>query len=367
MQITTKTNFESFKKALSLQPDQVIQIIKDSNLKGRGGANFSTGLKLESTRKSSEKNKIIICNADEGEPGTFKDKMILTENPEALIEGIAIAAYAIGSDTCYIYLRGEYESLRNKIKATIKRYKKELDKISLNIEIVIGAGAYICGDETAIMNSIQELRGEPRAKPPYPVETGLYGLPTSINNVETLTNIPFIFKKGWKDLRLFSLSGNLKKPGIYELPMGIKAKELIDLGKPKNKIKALFFGCAGGCVPYKDSLSLDPDTIHDMGAMLGSCTIIAVDEKQSIPKICKNIAEFFVHESCGKCTPCREGNFRVLKILEKIIAKKATKKDFDALEDLADFINKTSLCGLGQASNIHIKTALQYFKEEFKC
>jgi NADH:ubiquinone oxidoreductase subunit F (NADH-binding) len=366
MQITQNTNFESFKKAASMPPEEVIQIIKDSNLKGRGGANFSTGIKWECTRNCDNSDKILICNADEGEPGTFKDKMIMTKNPDILIEGIAIAAYAIDAKRCFIYLRGEYAHLRKNLEDSIAKHAKELEKINLNIDIIMGAGAYICGDETAIMNSIQELRGEPRTKPPYPVEKGLCDCPTSINNVETLANVPLILEGGWKDMRLFSLSGNLENPGVYELPLGVTAGDLISLGKPKTDIKALFFGCAGGCIPYAPETKLDPETINKMGAMLGSCTVIAVGKEQSIVKICRNIAEFFVHESCGKCTPCREGNYHVLQILDKILEKTATADDFTALEDLASFINKTSLCGLGQASNIHIKTALKYFREEFR-
>ena len=365
MQITKKTEFKGFRKALSLQPEQVIDMIKISGLKGRGGANFPTGVKWESTRKAANPNKVIICNADEGEPGTFKDKFIIKSNPEVLIEGIAIAAYAIGAKQAFIYLRAEYDYLKKKILAEIKKHKKDLDKIKLNIEIVMGAGAYICGDETAIMNSIEEIRGEPSPKPPYPVECGLCTLPTSINNVETLSNIPHIMLGYWKDLRLFSLSGNVENAGVYERPLGTKAKEIIDKGKPKNKIKALFFGCAGGCVPYDPELVLDIDNIRKKGAMLGSCTIIAVDKKQKIPKVCRNIAQFFVHESCGKCTPCREGNYRVLEILNKVISKKAGNDDRSALNDLADMINKTSLCGLGQASNNHIKPALDNFRVDF--
>ena len=365
MQITQKTEFKAFEKAVSMKPEEVIRIVKDSGLKGRGGANFPAALKWQAARNSHNPMKIVICNADEGEPGTFKDKFIIKNNPCTLIEGIAIASYAVGANLAYIYLRGEYEYLRKSLEEVIKKYSDRLSKIDLKIEIVMGAGAYICGDETAIMNSIQELRGEPCAKPPYPVEKGLCDFPTSINNVETLANVPLIINGNWKDMRLFSLSGDVENPGIYELPLGITGKELIGKAGPKKDIKALFFGCAGGCVPYSPDMILDTDNMKQMGAMLGSCTVIAINSDKSIPKICKNIAEFFVHESCGKCTPCREGNFRVLQILNKIISKTATKKDMECLEDLANFINKTSLCGLGQASNIHIKTALQYFKQEF--
>ncbi len=365
MQITQKINLQAFKKALSLQPEQVIEIVKKAGLRGRGGANFLTGLKWECTRSCAESRKILICNADEGEPGTFKDKFILEHNPETLIEGIAIAGYATAAKLAYIYLRAEYGYLRKSLEKSIKKYAKELDRIGLRIEIVMGAGAYICGDETAIMNSIEEQRGEPSPKPPYPVESGLCSCPTSINNVETLTNVPLILAGQWQNKRLFSVSGSVNKPGVYEMPLGILAKELVEQAEPREEIKALFFGCAGGCVPYSPDLILDVDSIKEYGAMLGSCTVIAVGKSVPMPKICRNIAEFFVHESCGKCTPCREGNFRALQILNRIVEKKTGQEDISALEDLANFINKTSLCGLGQASNNHIKTALEYFRDEF--
>lgn len=365
MQIETKTNFNSFEKALEMGPEQVIEEVKKAGLVGRGGAGFPTALKWEFTRKSESDGKILVCNADEGEPGTIKDRHIITKNPETLIEGIAIAAYAIGAQTAFIYLRGEYENLMPQLQQAIDDNRHQLEKISLELSIVEGAGAYICGDETAIMNSIEELRGEPRTKPPYPAESGIYGLPTAINNVETLTNVPIILEGGWKDLRLFSLSGNVTKPGVYELPLGTTAKKLVGLGKPREKIKALFFGAAGGCIPYKANTKLDPETIKVKGAMLGSCTVIAVDKKQSIPEICRQIAKFFVHECCGRCVPCREGNYRVLKIIEKVIAGQATEEDMSLLEDLAHFIDKTSFCGLGQSSDNHIRTALTYFRKEF--
>jgi len=366
MQIKKDTGFNSFKKAVSLPGEEVIKLVTDSGLKGRGGANFPTGKKWQCTRECDNPEKILICNADEGEPGTFKDKFILTNNPSVLIEGMAIAAHAVDAKLAFIYLRGEYDYLKKSLEKIIKKHSKELKQIGLKIEIVMGAGAYICGDETAIMNSIEEFRGEPNPKPPYPVEVGLCECPTSINNVETLSNIPLIIDGNWQDLRLFSLSGDVEKPGVYELPMGITGGDLLELGKSKGDTKALFFGCAGGCVPFSNDLVLDTDTIKKMGAMLGSCTVIVANRHRSIPEICKGIAEFFVHESCGKCTPCREGNYRVLQILNRIIEKNATDSDLGALKDLGDMINKTSLCGLGQASNTHIRTALKFFGDEFE-
>lgn len=368
MQIDTKTDFRSFDSAIKLKPAKLIEKIKKSGLKGRGGAGFPTGLKFEFTAKEKNENKILICNADEGEPGTFKDRYIIYHNPDLLIEGIAIAAYAIGAKRAYIYLRIEYDYLKEKLEKAIKKRKKHFDKINLKLDIFEGAGAYVCGDETAILNSIEGKRGEPRNKPPFPAQHGVWGLPTCIDNVATLANIPLILqdKPKWQELYLFSLSGNLQRPGVYESKKGIKAKELIQKGEPSEKIKALFFGAAGGCVPYSDNLILDDDSIKKKGAMLGSCTIIAISKSQSIPQICKNIAQFFVHESCGKCTPCREGNYRQLQLLEKICAGEATKQDLVLLEELATMINTTSFCGLGKASNTHILTALKYFKKEFE-
>jgi NADH:ubiquinone oxidoreductase subunit F (NADH-binding) len=368
MQIDTKTDFKSFEAAIKQKPEKIIQLIKKSGLTGRGGANFPTGLKWEFTAKEKNKNKVLICNADEGEPGTFKDRYIIYHNPDLLIEGIAIAAYAIGAKRAYIYLRIEYEYLREKLEQDIKKRKKYLDKIGLKLDIFEGAGAYVCGDETAILNSIEGKRGEPRNKPPFPAQFGVWGLPTCIDNVATLANVPLILVKSkkWQELNLFSLSGNLQRPGVYEFKKGIKSKTLIQKGEPEEKIKALFFGAAGGCVPYSDNLILDDEAIKKKGAMLGSCTVIAVSKSQSIPHLCKNIQQFFVHESCGKCVPCREGNFRQLQLLERICAGDATNQDLILLEELATMINQTSFCGLGKASNTHILTSLKYFKKEFE-
>lgn len=363
MQILTKTDFSSFEKVLKKNPEEIIEIVKGSGLSGRGGANFPVGIKWELARKAKGKEKILICNADEGEPGTFKDKFILDNNPELLVEGIAIAAYAVGAKRACIYLRGEYRYLKDRLEKIIQRYQQQLDRIGLQLSLFLGAGAYICGDETAIMNSIEGKRGEPRAKPPYPAERGLFGLPTCINNVETLANVPPVIKGGWKDLHLFSLSGDVSAPGVYELPLGVKAKMLIGKDRPK----ALFFGCAGGCVPYQQEMALDCKTVSSKGAMLGSGAVIAAGRERSIPKICRNMAQFFVHESCGYCAPCREGNYRILELLNKFVDKKASREDLKMLMDLAELVKKASFCGLGQSSANHILTALKYFPEEFKC
>lgn len=366
MKILQKSKWKAFNESLKLKPRGVIKKIKDSGLTGRGGAEFPTGKKWEVVVNTGSKEKYLICNAHESEPGTFKDRFIIENNPQNIIEGMAIASYALGINNAFIYLKHEYKHLEKNLKKVISSSKSKLKKINLNIEIIIGAGAYICGETTAIIDSIEGLRGEPRKKPPYPSQEGLYGKPTCINNVETLANIPLIFidDKWNNNLRLFSLSGNIKKPGVYELPLGISVKELLLKANPANKVKCLYFGCSGGCIPPKGSL--EKEEIQGKGAFLGNCSVIVVDNKNNIVDIAKNIAEFFVHESCGKCTPCREGTFRILEILEKISDKKAAKKDLQLLEELAALISETSFCGLGKNSAFHIKTALKHFRKDFE-
>jgi len=366
-QSLVKTGWKSFETAITKKPEEVISMVKNSGLTGRGGAHFSTGMKWEFTSKAEGSEKYLICNADEGEPGTFKDRLIIKKNPETLIEGIAIASYAVGAKKAYIYLRGEYDYLKKKLQKAIDESKLHTEKIGLTVSIVTGAGAYICGDETAIMNSIKGLRGEPRVKPPFPAQKGLWQSPTCINNVETLANVPLLFNEGWKkELRLFSISGNIKKPGVYEFPLGITIGKILKKVKPTEKIKAFYFGCAGGCVPADEKTKLDVETIKSTGAMLGSCTLVLVGENHSIPSVSQNIAEFFVHESCGKCTPCREANPRILEILQKINSGKGKKEDIQLLDELADFVTNASLCGLGQSCATHIKTELKYFRDEFE-
>ena len=362
MKILTKTRLEALKKAKQLGQKKTLELIKSSGLSGRGGANFLTGQKWEFAL-ANLKPRYLICNADEGEPGTFKDRFIIENNPELLIEGILIASYVLETDNNnYIYLRGEYSYLKNKLLKAIKKLKAKN-----KIKIISGAGAYICGEETAIIRSIAGFRGEPWTRPPYPASKGLFDRPSVINNVETLANIPLVLTdKEWnKDLRLFSLSGNVSKPGIYELPLGTRLSELIDLGKPSKKPKAVYFGAFGGMIAYSDT-SLDYKSISEKGAMLGSCTVIVVDETQSILDTATIMAKFFEYESCGKCTPCREGNMRILELLQKISQRKASKNDLELLKELAEMIKETSLCGLGQSSTNHVLTALKYFGKEFE-
>lgn len=366
MQILRKTNLKAFEKAKKLGQKELIDLIKEKNLLGRGGASFPAGQKWEMALNAPADDKYVICNADEGEPGTFKDKFILINNPEIVIEGILIAALAINAKQAFIYLRGEYDYLKKSLEKTIKDVIKKTGA-KTKIDIILGAGAYICGDETAIISSIEGERGQPRNKPPFPVTKGLFGKPTVINNVETLANVPLavLFDDWNRDLRLYSLSGNVSKPGVYELPLGTSLCKLIKMGKPKNKVKAVYFGCFGGCLPYCE-IKLTPENVCGKECMLGACTVVVVDEKHSIVDVATNIAKFYEYESCGKCTPCREGSMRVLALLENISMGKAKKEDLETLQELAEVIHETSFCGLGQTSTVHLLTALKYFKKEFE-
>ena len=365
MQILRKSDWVGFKKTLNINRRKVINKVKESGLKGRSGSNFLTGLKWELMGKGT---RYLICNADEGEPGTFKDKFILEKNPLILIEGIAIASYAMDIHTAFIYLRGEYSYLKPKLERMIKSSERYLKKINLKIKIVLGAGSYLCGEETSILESIEGNRPVVRQKPPYPPNAGLYGKPTCINNVETLANIPLIFLGGWnKNLELYSLSGDLKKPGVYEIKTGTCLKKIISIGKPKTEPKVIYFGGAGGCLPYQrfENLSVDYKKISELGCMLGARGLIVGGKNRSIIELSKIINEFFLHESCGYCTPCREGNFRIWELLEKISRRRGEKSDLKLLEKLACHISDTSFCNLGISSTTYLKCGLKYFRDEF--
>lgn len=367
MQILEKMDMEGWKKANSMKPDEIIKLMVDKGLLGRGGACFPTGKKWDFALQQESDEKYLICNADEGEPGTFKDKFVMENNPENMIEGILIACYTIGANQAYIYLRREYRYLQEKLQALIDEMILKAGT-EIKIDIILGAGAYICGAETAIINSIMGNRGQPYVKPPYPAVEGLFGKPTVIDNVETLANVPQVLAKDdWDpNLRLFSLSGNLKKPGVYELELGISLASLVKMGEPEGKIKAIYFGCAGGCLPFSQKWKINPEIINTTGCMLGSCTIIAVGEKQNIVDMASIIAKFFEYESCGKCTPCREGTMRALALLERISLGYANLKDIELLEELCSVIRDSSLCGLGKSATTHILTALKHFKKEFE-
>lgn len=374
----------------TLTPQEVIEIIKKSGLRGRGGAGFPTGVKWEYASKVDAPQKYVICNADEGDPGAFMDRSIIEGNPHAIVEAMAIAGYAIGASKGFVYLRAEYplagERLSNAIQKATERglIGKNIfgSNFSFELEIKFGAGAFVCGEETALMHSIEGKRGEPRLKPPYPAESGLYGCPTVINNVETLANVAQIINKGaeWfssigtedsKGTKVFALTGKIKNSGLIELPMGTTIREIIyDIGGgiPNGKrFKAVQMGGpSGGCIPaeYLDT-PIDYKSLTELGSMMGSGGMIVVDEDSCMVDLAKFFLQFTCDESCGKCTPCRIGNRRILEILTKITDGEATMEDLEKLEELCDYVKSNSLCGLGQTSPNPVLSTLRYFKDEY--
>jgi len=378
------------KVVTSMSQDDVIKLIKESGLRGRGGAGFPTGNKWEFTKVVEAPQKYVICNADEGDPGAFMDRSIIESNPHAIIEAMAICGYAIGASQGYVYLRAEYplagERLQQAIDETTKRgiLGKNIfgSDFCFTLEIKYGAGAFVCGEETALMRSIEGNRGEPTLKPPYPAERGLYGCPSVINNVETLANIAQIINNGaeWynsigseksKGTKVFALTGKIKNSGLIELPMGTTIREIIyDIGGgiPNNrKFKAVQMGGpSGGCIPaeYQDT-PIDYESLKQLGSMMGSGGMIVMDEDTCMVDIARFFLEFSVDESCGKCTPCRIGNKRMLDILTKICEGKGKMEDIDELESLAKYVCSNSLCGLGQCSPNPVLSTLRYFKDEY--
>ena len=374
----------------SMTQEEVIKTIQESGLRGRGGAGFPTGNKWEFTRVVDVPQKYVICNADEGDPGAFMDRSIIESNPHAIIEAMAICGYAIGASKGYVYLRAEYplagERLQNAIDEATQRglLGKNIFGSNFSFELAIkyGAGAFVCGEETALMQSIEGKRGEPVLKPPYPAEKGLYGCPTVINNVETLANIAQIINNGaaWfnsigtadsKGTKVFALTGKINNSGLIELPMGTTIREIIyDIGggiPNGKKFKAVQMGGpSGGCIPaeYIDT-AIDYKSLNDLGAMMGSGGMIVVDESSCMVDLAKFFLQFTCDESCGKCTPCRIGNKRILEILTKITDGKATMADLDKLEELCHYVKSNSLCGLGQTSPNPVLSTLKYFRDEY--
>jgi NADH-quinone oxidoreductase subunit F len=367
MQILRQTNLQALKLTREIGPEKTLEILDKKNLVGRGGANFSLAKKWRMAKSNKSKGIFLICNADEGEPGTFKDKFIIKNNPETFIEGILIAAYVLNAKRAFIYLRNEYNSLRKELEEKIKSIL-EKSKMKLQIEIIRGAGAYICGEETAIEQSIMGYRGQAMYKPPYPTDKGLWGKPTVLNNVETLTCVPqALLYDDWNpNIRLFSLSGDIENPGVYEWELGVKMSTILDTVKPKQEIKAISFGCFGGIMPLNKNSQINTGTICKEDCQHGAFTIIFIGKDRNIVDICLSIAKFYTYESCGKCTPCREGTIRILNILKKIRDKKAIEKDLEFLKEISKHIKETSLCGLGQSSTNHILTSLEHFKGDYE-
>ncbi len=381
-----------FSKCLeSLSPKDVAAEIKAAGLRGRGGGGFSTGLKWEIAANQPGDQKYIVCNADEGDPGAFMDRSILEGDPHSVIEGMAIAAYAIGASQGYVYVRAEYP-------LAIKRLQRAVDQaneagllgknilgsgFSFDLELKYGAGAFVCGEETALLRSIEGGRGEPTSKPPYPAEKGLYGKPTVINNVETLANVAQILRKGsaWfasigsersKGTKVFALAGKVNNVGLVEVPMGISLREIIyEIGggiKNGKKFKAVQTGGpSGGCIPVQDlDLKIDYESLSAEGSMMGSGGMIVMDEDNCMVNIAKFYLDFTMEESCGKCTPCRVGNKRIYEMLTDITEGRGTMEHLDKLVSLGTVIQDTALCGLGQTAPNPVLSTLKFFRDEYE-
>jgi NADH-quinone oxidoreductase subunit F len=387
--------YEMFRKTLGMSPDEVTNEVKKSKLRGRGGACFPTGLKWTFMPKGNDKPKYLAVNGDESEPGSFKDRQIFEYNPHQLIEGILIAGYAIGLKAGYIYIRGEYHKWVNLMQKAIDEayeqgYLGEGMKskfgttFTMDVYVHKGAGAYICGEETSLMNSIEGWRGYPRFKPPFPAQYGLWGMPTTVNNVETIANVPAIFKITADEYLkigaptqpgtlLYGVSGNVIRSGVYELPTGISLKELIyDIcgGIPGGKaIKAVIPG--GSSMPpltadEVDVAMMDEDSLSKIGSHIGTAGVMVMDEDTDIVKITKRIAHFYHHESCGQCTPCREGTGWMEKILDRILKGDATSKDLDLLVSVANNIEGRTICALGDAAAWPVRGFVTKFRADFE-
>ena len=375
----------------AMSKEEVIDIVKESGLRGRGGGGFPTGRKWEATKNSKGERKFVICNADEGDPGAFMDRAILEGDPHSVLEAMAICGYAIGAHEGFIYIRAEYPLAVSRLKIAIEQAKEIglLGKNILNtgfdfdIEIRYGAGAFVCGEATALIHSIEGLRGEPTLKPPRTAENGLWNMPTCVNNVETFANINPIINKGagWyssigtkrsSGTKVFALAGKIENVGLVEVPMGIKLEEIIEeIGggvKDGKKLKAVQTGGpSGGCIPAKlKNIPIEYDTLTEIGSMMGSGGMIVMDEDNCMVNLAKFYLEFTVEESCGKCTPCRIGNKKLLEILEKITEGIATEEDLIKLEELSNTIRNTSLCGLGESAPNPILSGLRYFRDEYE-
>ncbi|MBE6640629.1 MAG: NADH-quinone oxidoreductase subunit NuoF [Ruminococcaceae bacterium] len=383
--------YQALGKVLTeMKPQEVIDLIKASGLRGRGGAGFPTGMKWQFAANQPAGKKYVCCNADEGDPGAFMDRSILEGDPHALIEAMAIAGYAIGSDQGYVYVRAEYPIAVKRLEIALKQAREYglLGKdifgsgFNFDIELRLGAGAFVCGEETALMTSIEGKRGEPRPRPPFPAVKGLFGRPSILNNVETYANIAQIILNGadWfksmgteksSGTKVFALGGKIKNTGLVEVPMGTTLREIIyEIGggiPDGKKFKAAQTGGpSGGCIPEKHiDTPIDFENLAAIGSIMGSGGLIVMDEDNCMVDIAKFFLEFTVDESCGKCTPCRVGTVRMLEILDKITSGNGTLEDIDKLEELCNYVKSASLCGLGQTAPNPVLSTLQYFRDEY--
>jgi NADH-quinone oxidoreductase subunit F len=384
--------YASARKVLTeMTPEKTTVIIKDSGLRGRGGAGFPTGLKWEICSRKQSNKKYIICNADEGDPGAFMDRSVLEGNPHSVMEGMIIGAYAIGAGEGYVYVRAEYPLAVYRLKKAISQARERGflgnnifgKDFSFDIKIKLGAGAFVCGEETALIASIEGRRGMPRARPPFPVDSGLWGRPTVINNVETLANVPHIISRGaeWfssygtensKGTKVFALTGKVKNTGLIEVPFGITLREIIyDIGggiEGGRTLKAVQTGGpSGGCIPADVlDIQVDYESLAQAGSIVGSGGMVVLDETDCMVNTAKFFLEFTQAESCGKCTPCRIGTKRVLEILDRITSGNGKEGDIESLEELSQYIKSASLCGLGMTAPNPVLSTLRYFRDEYE-
>jgi bidirectional [NiFe] hydrogenase diaphorase subunit len=373
-----------------MTPKDVVESITKSGLRGRGGAGFPTGLKWATVAKTPSQQKYVICNADEGDPGAFMDRSVLESDPHSVVEGMAIAAYAVGANQGFIYVRAEYPLAIARLQNAIKQAKQQdllgsgifESPFNFNIDLRIGAGAFVCGEETALMASVEGKRGTPRPRPPFPAESGLWNSPTLINNVETFANVPAIVRKGaeWfagigteksKGTKVFALAGKITNTGLIEVPMGTPLRKIVEVmggGAPDGgKIKAVQTGGpSGGCIPAEAlDTPVDYESLSKLGSIMGSGGMIVMDETTRMVDVARFFMEFCMDESCGKCIPCRAGTVQMHNLLTKILDRKATVRDLQMLEDLCDMVRNTSLCGLGQTSPNPVLSTLRFFRKEY--
>jgi bidirectional [NiFe] hydrogenase diaphorase subunit len=374
-----------------MTPADVLEEITASGLRGRGGGGYPTGLKWSTVAKMPADQKYVICNADEGDPGAFMDRAILESDPHRVLEGMAIAAYAVGANKGYVYVRAEYPLAVERVQTAIRKAKRSgfmgnnigETQFSFEVEVRLGAGAFVCGEETALMASIEGLRGQPRPRPPYPAEAGLWGYPTLINNVETFANITPIIRNGgeWfasigteksKGTKVFALAGTIENTGLIEVPMGTTLRDIIEViggGIPGGKaFKAVQTGGpSGGCIPAAHlDMPVDYDSLKTLGTIMGSGGMIVMDESSDMVDVARYFMEFCMTESCGKCIPCRTGTQQMHGLLDRIARAQGTTKDLALLEELCEVVQATSLCGLGQTAPNPVLSTLRYFRDEYE-
>ncbi|MBI5408336.1 MAG: NADH-quinone oxidoreductase subunit NuoF [Nitrospirae bacterium] len=387
----SRGGYAALKKALSLPPEKLISMVEESGLRGRGGAGFPAGIKWKFLPKDRNRTIYLICNADEGEPGTFKDRHIMEFDPHLLIEGMTITAYAIGAHHGFIYIRGEYNWIAKLLMSAIIEavtegfvgYNILNSGFSFYIDVFRGAGSYVCGEETALMESIEGKAGRPRLKPPFPATFGLYGESTVIHNVSTLSCVPFIIEKGPEAFskigkprshgtKLFGISGHVNKPGLYEYPMGTPLRKLIYEAaggvRGGKRLKAVIPGGLSSPILTADEIDveMDFDSLLSIGSMLGSGGIIVMDEDTSIPMIAQKTAKFFAHESCGQCTPCREGTNMIKFLIDRIIAGKGGHTDLEQILRLCRYIKGSTICAFGAAAAMPLNAMIKKFRGEFE-